>query len=113
MRLDFIGGGVGLIIGFGLGAGPFGLIGGAVGAVVGLLAGGGLARALLASHVEAITATPHAMGCPHTGKDVKVSLDGEETTWAMYPSMPAKVGDCSLWPEREDCDQACMKDKPF
>ncbi len=113
MRLDVLGGGVGTVIGFALGAGLFGLVGGVIGAGGGLLLGGGLARALVAFHVDAVTSEPHAVHCPHTDESANVSLDGEETSWAMHPEMQAKVCDCSLWPERKDCDQACMQDQPF
>ncbi|MBI3015125.1 MAG: hypothetical protein HYY65_08730 [Candidatus Tectomicrobia bacterium] len=48
--------------------------------------------------------------CPQTGTDAEVQLDARKAalTSAFGPEK-TQVQDCSLWPEKEGCQQDCVK----
>lgn len=47
--------------------------------------------------------------CPETGNEVDVDLDASRAAFtAAFGEPVLRVRDCSLWPERKDCDQGCL-----
>jgi hypothetical protein len=44
--------------------------------------------------------------CPETLQPVAVSLDAAHA--AKLPDADLRLGNCSRWPEKKDCDQACL-----
>lgn len=52
----------------------------------------------------------HTIRCPETGKDATVKVDTELAVFSSTLGRPTlMVEECSLWPEREDCDQKCLE----
>jgi len=48
--------------------------------------------------------------CPETQKPVAVRVDvGHAVTTAVWEQPELRVTSCSRWPERQDCDQPCVK----
>ena len=48
--------------------------------------------------------------CPETQKPVAVTLDvGHAVTTAVWEKADLRVASCTRWPERQDCDQPCVK----
>jgi hypothetical protein len=47
--------------------------------------------------------------CPETGGDETIKIDaGHAALTSTYGRPKLRVEDCSRWPERHDCDQACL-----
>jgi hypothetical protein len=47
--------------------------------------------------------------CPETGADERIKVDaGHAALTSTYGRPKLRVEDCSQWPERQDCDQACL-----
>jgi hypothetical protein len=50
-----------------------------------------------------------AMRCPETGKVAQVQIDPAHAARTALTGPPElRVADCSLWPERAGCAQACI-----
>jgi hypothetical protein len=48
--------------------------------------------------------------CPETQQPVAVHVDvGHALTTAMWEKPDLRLTSCSRWPERQDCDQPCVK----
>jgi len=48
--------------------------------------------------------------CPETGTDAEVQIDAGHAALTAVPGPPElRVADCSLWPERKGCEQACVE----
>ena len=48
--------------------------------------------------------------CPETGQRVHVRLDATLAVLTAVPGPPKlMVAECERWPEREGCDQECIK----
>jgi hypothetical protein len=51
------------------------------------------------------------LSCPDTGKYVKVALDARRAALtAVFGPAKLCVTQCTLWPERRTCRQACLRD---
>lgn len=51
--------------------------------------------------------------CPETGEDAIVKLDvGHAARTSVFGRPDLRVERCSRWPERHDCDQACLERGP-
>ncbi len=47
--------------------------------------------------------------CPETGKEAEVGIDASKAALTSAFGPPVlRVKDCSLWPERKDCEQECL-----
>src|SRR5262249_30928671 len=47
--------------------------------------------------------------CPETHKPVSVTIDtGHAAVTAVWEKADLRLATCSRWPERQDCDQACV-----
>jgi hypothetical protein len=47
--------------------------------------------------------------CPETSADESIKIDaGHAALTSTYGRPKLRVEDCSRWPERHDCDQACL-----
>jgi hypothetical protein len=47
--------------------------------------------------------------CPATGLTAEVTIDAGHAALTAVPGPPrVRVAECSLWPEREDCEQRCL-----
>ena len=47
--------------------------------------------------------------CPETKKPAAVDVDaGHAARGALFSEAHLRLSDCSRWPEREDCGQACL-----
>jgi hypothetical protein len=47
--------------------------------------------------------------CPETGRDTGVAIDASTAALTSAFGPPVlRVKDCSLWPERKDCEQGCL-----
>ena len=47
--------------------------------------------------------------CPETGLVADVALDARHAALTAVPGPPdVRVKECSLWPDREDCEQRCL-----
>ena len=52
---------------------------------------------------------PRIVRCPETGEAVFMRIDARHAAATSVPGPPdIRVAACSRWPEREDCDQACV-----
>jgi len=52
---------------------------------------------------------PRALRCPETGGTAEVRIDGRHAAMTAIPGPPdLRVADCSRWPGRRGCDQACL-----
>jgi hypothetical protein len=48
--------------------------------------------------------------CPETQKPVAVKVDvGHAVTTAVWEKADLRLTSCSRWPERQDCDQPCVR----
>jgi hypothetical protein len=48
--------------------------------------------------------------CPETKAPAAVEVDAKHAAATAFLGQPAlRLQDCSRWPERRDCDQACLK----
>ncbi len=48
--------------------------------------------------------------CPETGNEVEVCVDASRAAFtAAFGEPLLRVKDCSLWPERKECDQGCLR----
>ncbi len=46
--------------------------------------------------------------CPETRRWAEVALDGARAAYSEMAGHPEyRLAECSRWPERQDCDQAC------
>jgi hypothetical protein len=51
----------------------------------------------------------HTVRCPETRQDATVKIDvGHAALTSTYGRPDLRVAECSEWPERQDCDQACL-----
>jgi hypothetical protein len=52
---------------------------------------------------------PRIVRCPQTGGTAEIQIDARHAAATSVPG-PAelRVADCSRWPERKSCDQACI-----
>jgi hypothetical protein len=51
--------------------------------------------------------------CPETERPAEVSVDaGRATRGAAFGLRSLKVEDCSLWPDRKGCQEACLRATP-
>lgn len=47
--------------------------------------------------------------CPETGLFAELEIDARHAALTAVPGPPeVRVANCSLWPEREHCDQRCV-----
>lgn len=47
---------------------------------------------------------------PETGRDTEVGIDASKAAFTSAFGPPVlRVEDCSLWPERRDCEQECLE----
>lgn len=53
---------------------------------------------------------PRLISCPENHDPAVVRLDAMKATiGALSDHTKLRLSDCSRWPERQDCDQACLK----
>jgi hypothetical protein len=53
---------------------------------------------------------PRTLHCPETGGEARVQIDARHAARTALPGPPElRVADCSLWPERAGCHQACLR----
>jgi hypothetical protein len=53
---------------------------------------------------------PLIVRCPETGQHVQVRLDATLAAMTTIPGPPKLlVTECELWPDRQFCDQACVR----
>jgi hypothetical protein len=51
----------------------------------------------------------YTVRCPETGRDATVKVNvGHAALTSTYGRPDLRVAECSRWPERHDCDQACL-----
>jgi hypothetical protein len=49
------------------------------------------------------------VSCPETGRNVKIRLDATHAALSSLSETPAlSVASCERWPEKKDCNQACV-----
>jgi hypothetical protein len=49
------------------------------------------------------------VGCPETGLLAEIGLDAPRAALTAVPGPPTlRVVSCSLWPERQGCEQRCV-----
>jgi hypothetical protein len=47
--------------------------------------------------------------CPETGMTAEIKIDARHAAATAIPGPPeVRVADCSQWPDRKSCDQACL-----
>ena len=66
----------------------------------------------VASALEAyyLWSPPQIVRCPETGQPVHVRLDATLAALTAVPGPPKlMVKECERWPEREGCDQECVR----
>ncbi|SRR6266496_3754095 len=52
---------------------------------------------------------PRIVACPSTGASAMISVDaGRAVRGAIFGRSRLFVEKCSLWPDREGCDRACL-----
>jgi hypothetical protein len=67
----------------------------------------GIARAAEAHY---LWSPPQIVRCPETGQHVQVRLDATLAAMTAIPGLPKLlVTECELWPDRQFCDQACVR----
>ena len=50
-----------------------------------------------------------AVRCPETGLMTELEIDARHAALTAVPGPPdMRVADCSLWPDRQHCDQRCI-----
>lgn len=51
------------------------------------------------------------VSCPETGRDAEVGVDafGAALGSTVGRRRPPSIRECSLWPERKDCPQTCLR----
>jgi len=55
--------------------------------------------------------TRRMLRCPETGTGAEVGIDASKAALSSAFGPPVlRVKDCSLWPERKDCEQDCLPD---
>jgi hypothetical protein len=48
--------------------------------------------------------------CPETGTDAEIQVDASHAARTSFPGPPdLRVQTCSHWPEREPCDEECLR----
>lgn len=53
---------------------------------------------------------PRPLRCPQTGSQVRVSLAaGRAGLTSAFGSPRLRVAACSLWPEKQGCEQGCLR----
>ena len=53
--------------------------------------------------------TPRALRCPETGATAQVGIDASRAALSSAFGQPLlRVKNCTLWPERDRCDQHCL-----
>lgn len=70
----------------------------------------GLGLALVIRNYRSFRAT-RLIVCPETGEAAAVKLDAARATeTSVYQKLPDfRLSACSRWPERQDCDQDCLR----
>ena len=63
-----------------------------------------------AAEAHYLWSPPQIVRCPETGQQVRVRLDATLAAMTAFPG-PSKllVTECELWPDRQFCDQACVR----
>jgi hypothetical protein len=52
---------------------------------------------------------PRIVRCPETGVTAEIQVDARHAAATAVPGPPElRVADCSQWPDRKGCDQACL-----
>jgi len=52
---------------------------------------------------------PRIVRCPETGGAAEIKIDAPHAAATSLPGPPElRAADCSRWPERKGCDQACI-----
>ncbi|HYL80473.1 MAG TPA: hypothetical protein VEU07_06650 [Candidatus Acidoferrum sp.] len=52
---------------------------------------------------------PRMLSCPEAGGEAEVGIDASHAALTSALGSPSlRVKTCSLWPEREQCKQACL-----
>jgi hypothetical protein len=69
---------------------------------------GVLFLALPAAAIGALAGGNHRVTCPADGSDAKVRLGRTAAALRVFVDTPHCVKACSLWPERGDCQRACL-----
>jgi hypothetical protein len=63
-----------------------------------------------AAEAQYLWSPPQIVRCPETGKNVCVTLDATLAAMTAIAGPPKLlVTNCELWPERQFCDQACVR----
>ena len=52
---------------------------------------------------------PRVVRCPEAGEAVVIELDALRASVSSLGRASLHVGRCTRWPEREECDQACLR----
>jgi len=53
--------------------------------------------------------SPRQLNCPETGEKVEVRVDAPRAALTSALGRPSlRVRSCSLWPEKEQCNQDCL-----
>ena len=54
--------------------------------------------------------TKRVLRCPETGEEAEVNIDaGRAALTSAVGRTLLRVKNCSLWPERKECEQDCLK----
>ncbi|HXH12409.1 MAG TPA: hypothetical protein VNP04_21905 [Alphaproteobacteria bacterium] len=62
------------------------------------------------SHVFRRYKEPQVLTCPETGRRAMVIVDAKKAAYSAAIGEPhLRATDCSLWPERKNCEQTCLK----
>ncbi|MDA1001029.1 MAG: hypothetical protein O2807_11025 [bacterium] len=52
-----------------------------------------------------------ALRCPETGILTSLQVGAGRAMWSsMFGAAKLRIKDCARWPERADCDQACLQE---
>lgn len=52
---------------------------------------------------------PRIVRCPETGRTAEIRIDARHAATTAVPGPPeVRVVECSRWPDRKGCDEACV-----
>ena len=63
---------------------------------------------ILPAIIIAATGTRRSATCPHGGMLIQIQLGRREEVKRQFTDSARAIGDCSRWPEKAGCDQACI-----
>lgn len=56
---------------------------------------------------------PRPLRCPQTGSDARITLAaGRAGLTAAFGSPRLQIAACSFWPEKQGCNQGCLRTSP-